>query len=73
MNKRITFYINNEAYTVNIGADTDGTLQKELEKYIPTNKNIDTKALLTAYIQQTHKLVQYENELENIVDSLPTI
>ena len=31
---------------------------------------VNTKELLTAYIQQTHKLVQYENELENIVDSI---
>lgn len=69
-NKKITFYINNEAYTVNIGPDKDDAFKDELTKFIPTQRNINTKELLAAYIKQSHQLVKYNNELEKLLDKL---
>jgi len=69
-NKKITFYINNEAYTVNIGPDKDGAFQDELTKLVPTQRNINTKELLAAYIKQSHQLVKYNSELEKLLDKL---
>jgi hypothetical protein len=73
MSKKITFYINNELYTINLGEDKKGIFKDELEKLIPTNRNIKTKELLAAFIQQTYKIIQYEDELDIIVESLPDI
>ena len=50
--KKITFYINNEAYTINIGPDENNKFETQLSKLIPRNKNINTKELLAAYIQK---------------------
>jgi hypothetical protein len=73
MSKKITFYINNEAYTVNIGEDKDNLLENELKSSITTDKNINTKELLTAFIQQTHKIAMYEEQLKEIVKSIPDL
>jgi hypothetical protein len=70
MNNKMTFHINNQAYIVNLDIDTNGKFQNELEKLINIDKNIDTKELLTAYIQQTHRLLIYEEQLKDIVDSI---
>jgi len=70
MNNKITFYINNKAYIVNLDEEKNGKFQNELEKLIDIDKNIDTKELLTAYIQQTQRLLIYEEQLKDIVDSI---
>lgn len=68
--KKVTFYINNEAYTINIGTDPKGILEKELLSFLPLNKNINTKELLTAFIQQSHKLTQYNEKLEKLSEKI---
>jgi hypothetical protein len=70
MNNKITFHINNQAYIVNLDEEKNGKFQNELEKLIDIDKNIDTKELLTAYIQQTQRLLIYEEQLSDIVDSI---
>lgn len=72
-NKRVTFYINNEAYTINIGTDPHGILEKELLSFLPVNQNINTKELLTAFIQQSHKLTQYNEKLENLSEKISNV
>ena len=72
-NKKITFYINNEAYTINIGSDDNNKFETQLSKSIPQNKNINTKELLTAYIQKTHELLELESKLEQLSNKLPVV
>lgn len=47
MTKDLTFHINNKAYTIS----GDEELERELCKYLDTDKNNDTKSLLLAYLK----------------------
>ena len=80
MTKKITFYINNEAYTVNIGADTDGTLRKELEKtafrdhQFPVITNVDVRPITIssfvceALVRQVCSPVRWSETMHYLVD-----
>ena len=67
--KKITFHINNLAYTLDIGKDENFKLEKGLKKFLSTEKNLTTEALLLAYLQKSQELVEYENKLQDIIDS----
>ncbi len=69
MNKKLTFHINNMAYTISV----DNNVQKELEKYTPINKDMDTKDLLVAYVRlaQNHSILL--EEIQKISQKIPNI
>ncbi len=66
----MTFNINNMDYTVNIGADKNGILEKELRKLLPAGKSIDTKRLLSAYMHQTLVVLQYKQKIDEMLDKI---
>jgi len=67
--KKITFHINNLAYSINI----DSSLEAELVKFLPVDRNIDTQELLLAYIRKTQEFVNFKYEIEKISDKLPLL
>ncbi len=67
--KNITFHINHSAYTINIGDDTDGKLEKSLKTFLSVDRNLTTENLLLAYLQKTQELVSFEKKLQNIMDT----
>ncbi len=71
--KSVTFHINNEAYTVDIGEDIDGKLENGLKKFLTTEKNLSTAELLLAYLRKSQELINLENELEIEIHKIPTL
>jgi hypothetical protein len=67
--KNITFHINNSAYTIDIGEDINNKLEQGLKKFLTTEQNLTTQSLLLAYLQKTQELVEFEDKLQNIIDS----
>ncbi len=67
--KNVTFHINHSAYTINIGDDADGKLEKSLKTFLSIDKNLTTENLLLAYLQKTQELVSFEKKLQNIMDT----
>lgn len=71
--KSITFHINNEAYTIDLGEDLDDSLQNGLKRFLTTEKNLSTAELLLAYLRKTQELVQLEKEIKEELDKLPSL
>lgn len=71
--KSITFHINNEAYTIDIGADPDNMLQNGLKKFLTTDKNLSTAELLLAYLRKSQELVALEHEIQDELQKLPRL
>jgi hypothetical protein len=67
--KKITFQINNTAYTIDLGEDPNKKLENGLKKFLSIDKNLNTEALLLAYLKKTEELVEYENKLQYIIDT----
>lgn len=66
MNKEITFYINNMAYTINV----DDEMERQLTKYLDKDKSNDTKDLLAAYIRITQEYAKFKGDVEQISEKL---
>lgn len=73
MNKDITFHINNEAYTIDIGSDTNNHLRDGLKKFLTTEKNLSTAELLLAYLRKSQELVTLQEQIENELDKVPSL
>ena len=73
MNKNITFHINNEAYTIDIGEDLNNHLQEGLKKFLSTEKNLDTSELLLAYLRKSQELVTLEEQIKEELLQVPTL
>ena len=73
MNKNITFHINNEAYTIDIGQDLDNHLRDGLKKFLTTEKNLSTAELLLAYLRKSQELVSLETEIKEELDKVATL
>lgn len=71
--KTITFHINNQAYTINLGDDPTHCLENSLKKFMSTEKNLSTEDVLLAYLQKTEEFVKYQNELQDIVNNIPNL
>jgi len=71
--KSITFHINNEAYTIDIGADPDNMLKDGLKKFLTTDKNLSTAELLLAYLRKSQELVSLEHEIQDELKKLPSL
>ncbi len=69
MENRLTFHINNMAYTIGV----DEVLEKELRKYLDVSKNNSTKELLAAYIRMTQEHTLLKQELETISNKIPNL
>ncbi|WWW12721.1 hypothetical protein V7P26_04980 [Arcobacter cryaerophilus gv. pseudocryaerophilus] len=66
MIKDLTFHINNKAYTISV----DEELEKELCKYLDTDKNNDTKSLLLAYLKLNQEYRTFRKEVEDIANKI---
>ena len=73
MSKTVTFYINHEAYTIDIGDDHDNAISDGIKKFLSTEENHSTKDLLLAYIRKTEELINFEREIQRSIYSLPTL
>ena len=73
MNKSITFHINNEAYTIDIGEDPNNYLRDGLKKFLTTEKNLSTAELLLAYLRKSQELVTLEDEIKKELLQVPTL
>lgn len=69
MNKKLTFHIDNMAYSINI----DPMLEKELIKFLPSDRSLTTKELLYAYLCKTQEHFYFKNEIENISNKLSKV
>ena len=69
-NKKITFHINNYAYTVDIGPDLDGEVEDGLKKFLDLDSNITTQELLLAYLRKTQELIHFKKDVEGKVQDL---
>ena len=66
MTKDLTFHINNKAYTIS----GDEELERELCKYLDTDKNNDTKSLLSAYLKLNQEYRTFRKEVEDIANKI---
>lgn len=66
MTKDLTFHINNKAYTIS----GDDELERELCKYLDTDKNNDTKSLLLAYLKLNQEYRTFRKEVEDIANKI---
>lgn len=73
MNKNITFHINNEAYTIDIGEDPNNHLRDGLKKFLTTEKNLSTAELLLAYLRKSQELVTLEEQIHEELLHVPTL
>lgn len=55
------------AYTINI----DTSLEKDITKYLDTNRNMSTKELLLAYLRMTQEFNNFKEEVTKISQKLP--
>ncbi|QKF81660.1 hypothetical protein CRV08_08050 [Halarcobacter ebronensis] len=69
MENKLTFHINNMAYTIVV----DETLSHELTKFLDVNKSMDTRDLLAAYIRIAQEFASFKNELEEISEKIPKL
>lgn len=67
--QKLTFHINNMAYTINV----DPLLKSELTRYLATDKNLDTKELLAAYIRLSQEHTKFKQEIEQISNKIPSL
>jgi hypothetical protein len=73
LNKNITFHINNEAYTIDIGTDPNNHLRDGLKKFLTTEKNLSTAELLLAYLRKSQELVTLEEQIQEELLNVPTL
>jgi len=66
MTKDLTFHINNKAYTIS----GEEELERELCKYLDTDKNNDTKSLLLAYLKLNQEYRTFRKEVEDIANKI---
>ncbi|OUR69687.1 hypothetical protein A9Q76_09110 [Arcobacter sp. 31_11_sub10_T18] len=67
--KKLTFHINNMAYSINV----DSELEDDLKNFLPQNQNVTTQELLLAYIKKTQEFARFKKEIEDISNKLPSI
>lgn len=69
MQNKITFHINNMAYSINV----EENIEKELRKYIDADKSLDTRDLLAAYIRIAQDFTVFKEDLEQLSDKIPKL
>ena len=71
--KEITFYIENIAYTINIGEDPTGELEEAIKAMLDTDKNLSTKDLLLAYLRRSQELVNLKDQIKAVTLTIPSL
>jgi len=71
--KNITFHINNEAYTIDIGDDPEDKLRDGLKRFLTTEKNLCTSELLLAYLRKSQELLNFEEEVNEEILKIPSL
>lgn len=69
MENNITFHINNRAYTITV----DSEFKKDVIRYLNTEKNLDTKELLAAYLRVSRELHNLKQDLEVLSEKIPKL
>ena len=69
MDNKLTFHINNMAYTINVSDN----LKEEITRILPTDKNVDTKELLAAYIRMAQEFTKFKENIQIISDKIPDV
>ena len=69
MENNVTFHINNMAYTITV----DDRIREDITKYLVTDKNLDTKDVLSAYLRVSQELYNLKQDLEAISDKIPKL
>lgn len=69
MENKVTFHINNMAYTITV----DDKLKNEVTRYLSVDKNLDTKELLAAYIRISQQYVRLKDDVEDITKKIPNL
>ncbi|RXJ88135.1 hypothetical protein CRU93_00630 [Arcobacter sp. CECT 8985] len=69
MTQKLTFHINNMAYTISV----DESLKNEITRYLETDKNLDTRELLAAYIRLSQEHSKFKQEIEQISNKIPSL
>lgn len=69
MENKVTFHINNMAYTINV----DDKLKEEITRYLSTEKNLDTKELLAAYIGVSQQYLRLKDDVETVTNKIPNL
>ncbi|WP_258238956.1 MULTISPECIES: hypothetical protein [Arcobacteraceae] len=57
------------AYTITV----DDKLKDEITRYLSTDKNLDTKELLAAYIRVSQQYVRLKDDVEAVTEKLPNL
>jgi len=69
----ITFYIDNIAYTIDIGEDPDKVLEQSIKAMLSTDESLSTKDVLLAYLKRTEEMVQYKRKLKSVIHTIPSL
>jgi len=69
LENKLTFHINNMAYTIVV----DEKIAKEITRYLDLDKNLDTRELLAAYIRISQEFSSFKNDLEEISEKIPKL
>jgi len=68
--KKITFHIENTAYTVDLGPDVDNEISEGIKKFLDIEKEISVPELLSAYLRKNSELIHFKKNVENKVQEL---
>ena len=69
MENNVTFHINNMAYTITV----DDKFREDVTKYLSSDKNLDTREVLAAYLRVTRELYNLKQDLEVLSDKIPKL
>ncbi len=68
--KKITFHIENSAYTVDLGPDLDNAIRDGLTDFLDTSGEISISQLLSAYLRKNSELINFKKGVEGQVQDL---
>ncbi|MGB6328756.1 MAG: hypothetical protein WBF48_07490 [Halarcobacter sp.] len=69
MENNLTFHINNMAYTITV----DDKFREDVVKHLSSDKNLDTREVLAAYLRVTGELYNLKQDLEVLSDKIPKL
>lgn len=69
MENKITFHINNMAYTITV----DEKISEEITRYLDLNEALDTRDILAAYIRLAKEFATFKDDLEQLSNKIPKL
>jgi len=70
---KLIFYINNEAFTIDLKEESNNQLKESLQNSLPLDRTITTQDLLLAYIHKSQELLSLENRIQNELIKLENV